>query len=423
MDELFKKQINNKDKPLEKINIVPDIHGTNEINGSPNPIDLSNFLPIPGFRNFYDYTHPKNSNVNFRVFQTPLSVSNSVLTILRNKLTPGSIMTNFKAAINNVINPAEGLFFYFNEDLTNKYKNFQKNEKMTNSNTDNNEKNEEKENLENLGTEIISDQEEHEKNVEFQKINEHDKIDDDNSSDFDEKKSEKFDTSKQDTTPDNISLIYSIILISSYILVSWLLYSIVKFILQGTLTSITNNSSSEFIANENNGEEFNKLLLPRLRYLSLWIFQIIFSLIVISLMISQITNIKNFDYNQARWAIYIFLSLIFVIGLGSMYYILNYLYIGINLKNTPDFAKHENHFFNNLMTKILKNPLNLFRFIIGHEIIDSNISSKSDSEESNGIKEFLKPLMSGGGPPLQPIYVPGPDLSITNKSKNEESIF
>ena len=41
MDELFKKQINNKDKPLEKINIVPDIHGTNEIKGSPNPIDLS----------------------------------------------------------------------------------------------------------------------------------------------------------------------------------------------------------------------------------------------------------------------------------------------------------------------------------------------------------------------------------------------
>ena len=434
MNELFKKQINNKDKPLEKINIVPDIHGTNEINGSPNPIDLSNFLPILGFRNFYDYTHPKNSHVNFRIFQTPLAVSNAVLTILRNKLTPGTIMTNFKKAINDVINPTEGLFFYFNEDLTNKYKKLKKNEKMTNlnENKESNEKNEEnektkKESMENLGDEIIIDQVEHEKNIEFQKINENDKIEDDNSADFDEKKAEKFDATSNSIIPDNISLIYSIILISSYILISWLLYSIVKFILQGTFSFINNNnnSNSDFFANENHGEEFNKLLLPRLRYLSLWMLQIIFSLIVIFLMISQITKITNFDYDKARWAIYFFLFLICIIGFGSMYFILKYLYLGLKLQNNDDFAKHEIHFFNNLMIKIFKNPLNFFRFIMGYEIIDSNITAKTtDSSKSSVVKDFLKPLMHGGA--NTPVFVPGPDLSIinqSNSSKNKDSIF
>jgi len=425
MNELFKKQT----VP------VPDIHGTNEINGSPNPIDLSNFLPILGFRNFYDYTHPKNSHVNFRIFQTPLAVSNAVLTILRNKLTPGTIMTNFKKAINDVINPTEGLFFYFNEDLTNKYKKFQKNEKMTNlnENKESNEKNEEnektkKESMENLGDEIIIDQVEHEKNIEFQKINENDKIEDDNSADFDEKKAEKFDATSKSIIPDNISLIYSIILISSYILISWLLYSIVKFILQGTFSFINNNnnnSNSDFFANENHGEEFNKLLLPRLRYLSLWMLQIIFSLIVIFLMISQITKITNFDYDKARWAIYFFLFLICIIGFGSMYFVLKYLYLGLKLQNNDDFAKHEIHFFNNLMIKIFKNPLNFFRFIMGYEIIDSNITVKSaDSSKSSGVKDFLKPLMHGGA--NTPVFVPGPDLSIinqSNSSKNKDSIF
>ena len=109
-------------------NSVPDMHGTNEIKGVPNPVDLGNFLPKIGKRNFYDYTHPKNTKINFRIYQTPLSVSNNTLNILKNKLVPNPIYTNFRNAIMTVQNPSEGLYFYFSEDLTDKYKNFAANE-------------------------------------------------------------------------------------------------------------------------------------------------------------------------------------------------------------------------------------------------------------------------------------------------------
>ena len=118
MDELFAQK-----------NIVPDIFGTNEITGIPNPVDINNFIPIKGSRNFYDYTHPKNTKVNFRVFQTPLSVSNNVINTLKSKLTPGNTYVNFKNAISQTINPLEGLFFYFSEDLTDRYKSFEANNK------------------------------------------------------------------------------------------------------------------------------------------------------------------------------------------------------------------------------------------------------------------------------------------------------
>jgi hypothetical protein len=70
-----------------KNNTVPDVYGTKPINGIPNPVDLTNFIPQEGSRNFYDYTHPSNTNVNVRVFQTPLAVSNDVINMLKSKLT------------------------------------------------------------------------------------------------------------------------------------------------------------------------------------------------------------------------------------------------------------------------------------------------------------------------------------------------
>jgi carbonic anhydrase len=96
---------------FSKNNTVPDIYGTNPINSVPNPVDISNFIPVEGSRNFYDYTHPLNTIVNFRVYQTPLLVSNDILNILKSKLTPGTIYENFKNAIVKSINPYEGLFF------------------------------------------------------------------------------------------------------------------------------------------------------------------------------------------------------------------------------------------------------------------------------------------------------------------------
>jgi len=134
---------------FSKNNTVPDMYGTNQINGIPNPVDISNFIPEVGSRNFYDYTHPANAKVNFRIFQTPMYVSNDIITILKSKLTPGNIYTNFKDYINKSINPPEGLFFYFSEDLTNRYKSFQSNNINQNK----------KDSFENISDSIIEEQE------------------------------------------------------------------------------------------------------------------------------------------------------------------------------------------------------------------------------------------------------------------------
>ena len=115
------------DELFSKNNTVPDMYKTSNFNGAPNPVDLANFIPRAGSRNFYDYTHPLNTKVNFRVFQTQLAVSSNVLSILKSKLTPGDVYTNFRNAITKTLNPVEGLFFYFSEDLTDRYKSYEAN--------------------------------------------------------------------------------------------------------------------------------------------------------------------------------------------------------------------------------------------------------------------------------------------------------
>ena len=104
---------------------IPEIHGTKPIGDF--PIDLTNFIPSKGNRNFYDYVHPKNSMVNFRIFQSPLDVSNDCLNNLRQKLTPGTIFSDFKLALTQNINPPNNLYFYFSQDLTKNYESFSEN--------------------------------------------------------------------------------------------------------------------------------------------------------------------------------------------------------------------------------------------------------------------------------------------------------
>ena len=106
-------------------NEIPEIHGTKPIGDF--PIDLTNFIPSKGNRNFYDYVHPKNSMVNFRIFQSPLDVSNDCLNNLRQKLTPGTIFSDFKLALTQNINPPNNLYFYFSQDLTKNYQSFSEN--------------------------------------------------------------------------------------------------------------------------------------------------------------------------------------------------------------------------------------------------------------------------------------------------------
>jgi len=105
-------------------NTVPEIHGTSSINLIPNPIDISSFIPVSGNRSFYSYTNPKNLNTNIRIFKSSLSVSNNILSILKNKLTPGNSYTNMKNIINTSINPSSGLYFYYSDDYTKNYASF-----------------------------------------------------------------------------------------------------------------------------------------------------------------------------------------------------------------------------------------------------------------------------------------------------------
>ena len=106
-------------------NTVPEKFGTSSINLTPNPVDLNTFIPSVGYRTFYSYNHPKNSHINIRVFDSILTVSNNVLSILKNKLTPGNSYQDMKNIIKSSINP--DVVFYYNQDLTNNYASFESN--------------------------------------------------------------------------------------------------------------------------------------------------------------------------------------------------------------------------------------------------------------------------------------------------------
>ncbi len=97
---------------------IPLLNQTNAIGSPPNPIDVNHFLPREGFRNFYEYTHPSNNMVNFRIFQTPLYISKQAIQNLQTQLLPGTEYTNFKQMVQSYINPPQGIFIFFSQDMT-----------------------------------------------------------------------------------------------------------------------------------------------------------------------------------------------------------------------------------------------------------------------------------------------------------------
>jgi hypothetical protein len=97
---------------------IPNKGQTLPVSAPPNPVDVNDFLPIEGFRNFYEYTHPSNTKVNFRIFQTPLLISNVALKNLRDKLTPGVLYNNMRQMIQSYKNPPDGVFIFFSQDFT-----------------------------------------------------------------------------------------------------------------------------------------------------------------------------------------------------------------------------------------------------------------------------------------------------------------
>jgi len=64
-------------------NKIPEKGITNDINGKLSQIDLNHLIPSKGKKSFYQYNHPDNIAVNFRIFDNPLNILNSVIANLK----------------------------------------------------------------------------------------------------------------------------------------------------------------------------------------------------------------------------------------------------------------------------------------------------------------------------------------------------
>ena len=333
MDELF----------VQK-NIVPDIYGTNEITGVPNPVDLNNFIPKKGSRNFYDYTHPKNTKVNFRVFQTPLSVSNNVINTLKSKLTPGNTYVNFKNAISQTINPLEGLFFYFSEDLTDRYKSFAANSPPPLKNHQKEILEEEEHNEKSLKKlDVVHDEEENHSFNEKDKKEKHEKNDK-----HEKHKKENFQANSNESKASTTYAVYLIITVFSII-------GIYTYIIKNFFKA-TNGISEEDLINFTN-EIFNpnmtKVLASKFK-INIF-FSIIFILtfiIVFLLVISIPLNNQNFNTNTIFTTAFSFIIALIIIIPILFYYSLRYLFYRIKGFYDNDFSQKENYFYSFILNKI-----------------------------------------------------------------------
>ena len=397
---------------FSKNNTVPDMYGTNQINGIPNPVDISNFIPEEGSRNFYDYTHPANTKVNFRIFQTPMYASNDIITTLKSKLTPGNIYTNFKDYINKSINPPEGLFFYFSEDLTNRYKSFQSN------NTDQNQK----DSFENISDSILEEQELHEKDENFKKleikkiiIGEEDEEDNNDAIINDEvKKAESFSSTKKNETNQSITII---IFIVSFMLIVNFLYII---FINNFFTPAKNIDDSELpnYLSEIISQNMKTILGTKFKYYSILFWQTIITFIVIILLIIYMSN--NSNEQSIYTSILVFLFLIFINGI--IVCILNIRYFVYRLKSIydDDFSQKENYLFNYIINETYQS--NTFNNIIN--IIKEDFSSFVK------LQIQLNPQSGGGDDKIQEnnIYhnnlVPGPKKADESLKiyKNKDSL-
>jgi carbonic anhydrase len=397
---------------FSKNNSVPDMYGTNPINGIPNPVDISNFIPEEGSRNFYDYTHPSNTKVNFRIFQTPMYVSNDIITILKSKLTPGNIYTNFRDYINKSINPSEGLFFYFSEDLTNRYKSYKSN--TTNSNESNNKN---KDKFENISDSIIEEQELYENEENFKKleikkniINEEDEIDDDDEIKKDDdkkddnKKSESFSSEQKHESNQSITII---IFIVSFILIVNFLYTIFinNFFTAGK--NIDENDLPNYLSEMLN-ENMKSILCTKFKSYSILLWQVIITFFVIIFLIIYISN--NNTEQSIYKSILIFLFLIFVNGIIS--FILNIKYFIYRLKNIfdDDFSQKENYLFSYILNKSIQG--NVFTNIIS--ILKEDFTSFVQLHIQQNLQQNIQ---SGGEKSSDTVN------ELGNKSGNENNIY
>ena len=392
MDELF----------VQK-NIVPDIYGTNEIAGVPNPIDINNFIPKKGFRNFYDYTHPKNTKVNFRVFQTPLSVSNIVIDTLKSKLTPGNTYINFKNAISQTINPVEGLFFYFSEDLTDRYKSFEANNKVPEIKDKDNNKDKilEEDNEDNVLNKLdVIDDEELLKQI----------LEEDNSFD-DNKETEKFEANNN--SENKAFSTYAIFLLISI----FCIISIYTYMIKNIFKS-NNGISEDDIVNYTNDifdPNMSKVISTKFKINVFVSIQFILTFIIVFLLIASIPlNNNNVNIDPIYTAVFIFvLILIIIVGLLFYHYI-KYLFYRIKGLYDDDFSQKENYLYNFIKDKIYNS-----NFISNiSNILNENFTNFLIEPSFQNINYNL--VQSGGDPKFD--HVPGDNFN-NNVSKIDKNIF
>ena len=370
-----------------KNNTVPDIYGTSSISGSPNPVDLSAFIPQEGSRSFYDYTHPQNTKVNFRIFQTPMSVPSEVITMLKSKLTPGNIYTNFKNAISKSINPLEGLFFYYSEDLTNIYKSYKVNDTTTVNNS-----------INTTSESILDEQENFEKDNLYKKL-ETAKIDEEESkleNKLDEDKTE--DTFSNDNRNTNLSItyiifIFAIILIGNYAGIH---------IITNIFTSQENLNDDNIKKSINNiNDDMNIVLGSKFKIYSNFILHCIFSLIIILILVfSIISNNNNENINNGM--IIIFSFFILINGIFSIILNLRYIFNRLKAIYDNDFTQRENYLTNYIFKDIYKSK-NIYD--ISKKFWNIFIMERFQNiEHNNSVSQ------TGGNMP----HVPGPTENHSN---------
>jgi hypothetical protein len=384
-------------------NKVPERGGTNAINGKPNPIDLSSFIPPLGLRNFYDYTHPQNNTTSFRIFQTPMAVSNEVLNDLRLKLTPGIVYENFKSAILKTINPFEGLFFYFNEDLTSRYESLKRNKQNENYENElyknksddkpsSNNKLENSKNNKTISKEILEEQEKHEDEI-FKKIdlpNSFDKIEDEDEDKeaFDDKVSKDImDKGKVlDNNQNMIMIICALCFIFAYNLFNLVLTNHVLFQSPRKISDTYIDENHSFELNE-----FSKILGTKFKS---WFLLIIQGLIVSISFIYFICYSSN-ESNKIFENLLIS-NVLFILILSVLILYLNCRYIFCRIKTLFDtsYTYKEQYFFKMVGNNILKlkNIPNLFKCIW------SNDFSKFNQDIMNSVNEsFNAPSINQTG--------------------------
>ena len=329
-----------------KNNVVPEIFGTSEITGVPNPIDINNFIPQAGFRNFYDYTHPSNTKVNFRIYQTPLAVSNDVLTVLKSKLTPGKVYENFKNGIMKAINPHEGLFFYFSEDLTNRYKSLEVNKPV-----------------DEIAIEpIVEHGKDHVEPI-VDHVPEHVE-EEEEKNDLKNKNAEEFKTGDPPHIESNQSLMIIFYIMSFLVIVNIVFYMrIINF-----FTPNTNLDDEDLSKNLNElyyNSSLSQILHSRFLYIFILILHCIATFIGMGLLFTYMSseNKSQNIYNAIYWII----LLTFFFGLIMITLICMYIYRRIKNLYDDDFSQKENYLATYIFTEIFKKDIlsNLFSSLKG----------------------------------------------------------